>query len=384
MKIKFYNKGQIDESAFTMMGVSVKQNETAAIGQFGTGLKYAIAGILRTGGEISIKTRDENSSEILTYTFDTGIETIRGKDFEVIYCNGKKLSYCTDYGKHWEPWQWFRELHSNALDEGGSSTNGKIQADTVITVKHQSIEDCYHNRASYFLSTQPIWENDEIAIHAHTVSSVFYKGVKVHDIKGDKSMFTYNIKKGLTLTEDRTLKYDWEAKEKVGKALSIATLPVNLRMREEFVTFSYVLTADDTILDAIQEDMMAGKPVRFGKDSLHKRLRGDIARKTFTPTKKQLVKLDRAKAFLKEIGFEIVAPINFVESAGDQLFGFAQDGEIWLTEKAFDHGTHDLVQTVLEEHMHLVSGHSDETREFQQYLFRQLVNLGEEIAETVL
>ena len=150
-KIRFYNNGTLNEESFRMMGVSVKADDSK-IGKFGTGLKYAIAGILRTGGNISIKTRGTDN-EVYTYIFTTESQNIRGKDFDVILCNGEKLAYCTDYGKHWKAWQWFRELHSNALDEGGDSTNKPIDGfDTVVTVKHPEIETCWNERDKYFLS----------------------------------------------------------------------------------------------------------------------------------------------------------------------------------------------------------------------------------------
>ena len=50
--IIFENKGLIDVHAISIMGVSVK--EEGSIGYFGTGLKYAIATLLREGQKITI------------------------------------------------------------------------------------------------------------------------------------------------------------------------------------------------------------------------------------------------------------------------------------------------------------------------------------------
>ncbi len=49
----FRNKGVIDPSSITTFGVSSKENP-GAIGFFGTGLKYAIAILLREGCDITI------------------------------------------------------------------------------------------------------------------------------------------------------------------------------------------------------------------------------------------------------------------------------------------------------------------------------------------
>ena len=48
--IIFQNKGLIDVHAISIMGVSVKEDNS--IGFFGTGLKYAIAVLLREGIKI--------------------------------------------------------------------------------------------------------------------------------------------------------------------------------------------------------------------------------------------------------------------------------------------------------------------------------------------
>jgi hypothetical protein len=68
----FSNPGEIDIRAATIIGVNVKQGNTP-IGYFGTGLKYAIAGIIRLGGTIEIWSGETN------YFFTGRKETIRGK-----------------------------------------------------------------------------------------------------------------------------------------------------------------------------------------------------------------------------------------------------------------------------------------------------------------
>ena len=62
MTIYFTNPGEIDIRAVTTMGVNVKEG-SSSIGYFGTGLKYAIATLLREGQEIIIH------SGLTTYYF---------------------------------------------------------------------------------------------------------------------------------------------------------------------------------------------------------------------------------------------------------------------------------------------------------------------------
>jgi hypothetical protein len=109
--------------AVTTMGVSVKDGDN-----FGTGLKYAIASLLRTGQKVTIWRGLDR------YDFHVTQETVRGKEFGFIdmweyrasepdvHLTEKRLGFTTHLGARWEMWQVFRELHSNALDEGGSSS----------------------------------------------------------------------------------------------------------------------------------------------------------------------------------------------------------------------------------------------------------------------
>jgi hypothetical protein len=54
MPVYFANAGLIDLDVIRVMGVSVKTNDNP-IGYFGTGLKYAIATLLRTGHTVTLK-----------------------------------------------------------------------------------------------------------------------------------------------------------------------------------------------------------------------------------------------------------------------------------------------------------------------------------------
>ena len=121
--ITFSNPGTFDLRSATLIGASAKQCEDS-IGLFGTGLKYAIAILLREQQKITIISQGEESSPPTTYTFTTKEISMRGKSFSIICCNGEELSYTTEYGKKWELWQALRELYANCLDEGGEIQEG--------------------------------------------------------------------------------------------------------------------------------------------------------------------------------------------------------------------------------------------------------------------
>ena len=114
-QIWFANAEPIDLRAVTTMGVHVKPTNDSPIGYFGTGLKYAIATLLRNGHQIDIWANGQRNY------FSTHDEEIRGTTFKLIYLNGERLGFTTNLGKNWELWQAYRELESNVRDENGQS-----------------------------------------------------------------------------------------------------------------------------------------------------------------------------------------------------------------------------------------------------------------------
>ena len=116
--LKIQNKGLLDIRLFSLMGGTTKDNDSAKIGQWGSGLKYAICFLLRNKIEFKIFIGDEEVKITLKE------ETIRDETFEVVLVNGKETSLTTKMGgKAWDEWTCIRELYSNALDEG----DAKIQ-----------------------------------------------------------------------------------------------------------------------------------------------------------------------------------------------------------------------------------------------------------------
>lgn len=151
MTITFVTPGTIEEPSFAMMGVNAKIHENS-IGQFGTGLKYAIAITLRLGGTIRIKTPNHE------YQFHTDNMHFRGQDMQRIWCIKNDLDtgesermdmpYTTHYGHNWKPWMAYRELLSNTRDEKGQVFFGHIGMDPDDIAKSSMIfVDCdeYHN-----------------------------------------------------------------------------------------------------------------------------------------------------------------------------------------------------------------------------------------------
>ncbi len=224
MAIVFQNKGLIDIRAIKTFGASVKKTETA-IGFFGTGLKYAIAVILRHGGSITIYRGNT------ALRFDVKPMKIRGEQFPIVTMNGKELAFTTEYGKTWEPWQAFRELWCNCKDEGGkvfsiddetpagmSFLNAPFGRDvTTIIASGKAIEDAYKTRASIILETEPMMKLSGVDVHHGISDHIFYQGIRVHKLE-KPSMYTYNLTNRQSLTEDRTLAYSYGLPALIGRA----------------------------------------------------------------------------------------------------------------------------------------------------------------------
>lgn len=203
----FRNKSLIPEAAVTTLGVNVKLGDNP-IGQFGTGLKYAIAIILRAGGSIVIY-RGLKRMEFALKT-----EKIRGKEFKIVTLNGRKLGFTDQLGLHWKPWMAYRELASNTRDEGGTirmhieGDEEPVRGETHIYVSCAEIEKAHDERGSIFLGSEPLHTLPGVEVHAGESSHIFYRGIRVMELTGTKkSKFTWNLTEHAPLTEDRTLLY---------------------------------------------------------------------------------------------------------------------------------------------------------------------------------
>jgi hypothetical protein len=203
--ILFRNKGLIDPLAITTMGVNVKDGDHP-IGQFGTGIKFAIAVVLRNGGEFTIWRGGE------ALRFAAAEQEIRGKKFGIVTMNGDRLGFATNLGPHWETWMAFREVYCNCTDESGyaQAWDGDIfdpgDDETVVAVTGADFDKHYQNRGAFVLTTQPLLSLPGVDVHPGKTDAIFYRGIRAGKL--DKpAAYTYNFTGYQILTEDRTLKY---------------------------------------------------------------------------------------------------------------------------------------------------------------------------------
>lgn len=213
------NRGEIDIDLIRVMGVNVKESDNP-FGQFGTGLKYAIAVFLREGVDFSLWIGANK------YEFFSEEKNIRGKTFSICKMRGPHdsidLPFTTDLGRNWELWQAYREIDCNCMDEGGeifsaASVRGE---DGYTTFCIQEIDT-----RGIFLrdSNAPLlFSNDDIEIYEGESECMYYRGVRAKDLDRP-SLHTYNIKRDCDLTEDRLLCYDFQIERVISESVAQMT-----------------------------------------------------------------------------------------------------------------------------------------------------------------
>lgn len=258
VRVEFQTETSLDSRAFMTFGLNAKPNTKSPIGFFGTGLKMAIAVLVRNGIPITIYT-DEISYEFYAKKSEfRGVEVtdIKYKKRRFDRPKGKwkvvshgRLPYTTDLGKTWEVWQAFRELESNTMDEDGvtsclavdsSSVDGLVKSGrTIVVVGGNEFAQVYHNRADIFLPEasrfNTLTDGDgnvtalpDLEIFDKPSQYIYYRGIRVLDLNAHnydpdakenpvKSRYTYNLVGGTDLTEDRTLAYVYSTMSRIGR-----------------------------------------------------------------------------------------------------------------------------------------------------------------------
>lgn len=382
----FINDGLIDPLAIATFGVNAKVTDNP-IGFFGTGLKYAIAVLLRHGHEITIWRGTERLD------FAVANHESRGKTFGIVTMNGQPLGFTTDLGKQWEMWQALRELWCNCADENGEAFDGHIYSPedgkTGIVVRGAEFAKAFKGRSEYILSTQPIHVLHGVEIHPGRSRTIFYRGIAVGRLPENKApLYTYNITRYITLTEDRTVRYPHTIDEAIAEAYQ--------KTDSADLIEAAVRAPEGTLERQIDYGFHGIKPSEAFVETVNRvsrthsrdmnRTAGSHAASytplppirdyTLSPIERE--QFGKAKAFLLGIGYDIETyPVRFVEKLGTGVLGTASGGEIEISRDAFVAGTKQLAITLLEEFIHLKHGVDDETRAMQEVILHELVTLGE-------
>jgi len=385
-KVYFVNNGEFDVRTMLTFGISAKEGDNA-IGFFGTGFKYAIAIVLRLGGKISVLNGKSNEK----FEFTVQPTTVRGKEFAIVQVNGENAGFTTHLGTTWEPWQAYRELRCNAVDEGGKVTCSPEEAlcwDVIVSVDCEQIADAHEKKGLYFLEGTPALITKSVEIHDRPSLMVYYRGIAVAQLQ-KVGAFTYNIKEALALTEDRTAKYSHQWTDPIRRAWmqqveDRAMLRKALTTSDSLeweLTFQHMLAEpSEAMLATARELMRQGRPVSDHVRAMLRKIseeEGEWPVVELTPVQQR--QLEKASQFLRSAGVKVSQfPIHVVDGLGDGVMGRALNGQIYLSPLAFDMGTKQVASTLLEEWVHNAQNCNDFDRRMQSWLFDKILSLIEE------
>lgn len=363
--------------ALITFGVSAKESPEA-IGRFGTGFKYSVAGILRMGGSIEVVTPTS------TCAFGSREAEIRGKMFRIVTISEdntapRDLGFTTDTGRDWLPWMFFRELHSNTLDEGGRTVAGEFDykgEGCVIYVSLPEYDEAFESRRGIFLSTEPKHKHDEVEFHPLTPETsefIYYRGVRVGKA-AHKLPFVANITNRIALTEDRVVAsvYDYEARLfRALESLPIAVTAEVCRANADDETFHLRGYAFNHVEELYKRKIKLPR-IEFSRVESEVLSREAPTACELDEFESALVRDACAKA--RRMGYRILREdVTVTEAFGPNILGRVHDGRIYITRNAISVGEKQLLMTILEEHFHLQSGAEDFTRRFQDYILEQIV-----------
>jgi len=413
--LKIKSTGLLDIRLVYLMGGTTKADDKYKIGQFGTGLKYTLAYLLRSniifkifiaGKEVEITTKKE---------------TIRDTEFEIIYINGDKTSITTNMGNDWKAWMIIRELWCNALDE--ENPNNEItetfepKKDTTEFYLQLTgeIQKVYDNWDKFFVhGKEPIMETEDFAIYEGGKSLRCYKqGVLIKSIKGKKSVFSYDFK-DTPLNELREMQYTPSAEithifHKFDKK-TVEIFINNIKDTcEADLDYSGYFTMDlgngwkEAIGNAKVVDYetyskikdknpeLDNQPIVQVPKTLFKKMiksfpnislvrASDKLNEFFeTYSDKLTDKIKKCMQILESVGYFVDPELKIITG----IFGSKQiiaqvcldSKEIHLNQDLENMADSDLIVALIEENEHYKTGFSDFTREFQSHFIKLYSNL---------
>lgn len=414
--IKIKNNGEIEVEALTLIGASTKSGDKSKIGQFGSGNKYALAYFIRNNYPVTITSGDK------TIDITTEEQEFRGDSFHVLSVGGIKTSITTQMGKDWEYWQAMREIYCNAIDEGGYSIDFVQDIEPIEGETHFYIEakesafDFMKNFDNYFATKKKVLfecEYGRILERSGETANIYRRGIRCFTTNKD-AIFDYDFKE-ITIDENRLVRYWWEVESKIWKLIYKCD-------NEEVIMDILHKVGDPTFLEGnVSEYSNVGahdisdtfkeclNKVKLAPTGFAGMLKPDekqqhllIPTKIFTAVRSNIdtknvgsafkvstsnelyreiestslqdATIAEASNFLEECEFEMDYPIVLGLFDNKEILGLADEGKVILSEVCLEKGVNEVVNTIIEEYIHLKYGVVDESRGFQTAIITEFIS----------
>ena len=206
----FSNNGLISLLDLCSMGDSSKRDNTSSIGKYDSGLKYAIAILLRNDIKFLISSGDYE------YSFAEKLVTddITGKQKNLIEIEQRHIytdvstyhqtGFAVNLGYDWGFWMAIRELFANCLDEngvvifGGESEDSDSSETNIVLFAHDKLQEIIDNWDSYFLTGTPVFTShqENIKIYENNLPNkeftIYKNGIKIFSDPYQQSKYVYD------------------------------------------------------------------------------------------------------------------------------------------------------------------------------------------------
>lgn len=414
--LKIQNDGVLDIRLVALMGGTTKSKDKYKIGQFGTGLKYTLAFLFRNNIDFKIFAGEDEVKIHLEK------EIIREEPFEIICINGQRTSITTRMGEDWGAWMIIRELWCNALDEGGelkeeTETMLGIEGKTIFYIQiDRQIQDVLNNWNKYFIhNSEPLYKSNDYAFYPAGDHLCLYKrGCLIYENHHAKSVFSYDS----TLAEINELReFKGSAAREIAMALSkadkkVATYFLENVQAEHYeasktMDYDWFQSWDNSWKEVIGlgkliTEEVLGKIKAMGNNpdetglvivpeivykALTKQFDGIGALRVASTVgefyesfnEKTESKIKQALVIIESCDYIIHPELKFV-------YGFFEDKRvqaridmdqkiIYISNALLAQPLFTIVAMLVEENEHFNTGHSDETRAFQQHFINLYTRL---------
>lgn len=412
--LKITNKGLLDENIIFLMGATTKTNDVSKIGQFGTGLKYSLAWLLRNNVDFKLF--------LGTRQIAITIKTIkvRDTDFDLIMVDGRETSITTNMGKDWKAWMILRELWCNAIDEDKNAkkeVTDRIENESDTTAFFiqltGDILEAYNNWNKYFNNRNPICSDGFYgSVYQSTgkTMKIYRKGILVKEYADTESVFDYDFPNGNINELREYIGYiDFDVAEtlahlsKEGVHYFIDNISDSKKEAKidisysdfkswkqaignaKVISYESYRTLSDIKPETTKENNFVQIPSNFYK-RLTKDIKGISALMVSDDANTFFEVIDqRLNQNIKEAMTILEACDYFVDAELTFITGIFNDknilGRINLKERVVmlsttlrDMGLKELIYTIVEETEHFRTSFSDNTREFQYHFIKLYVN----------